>query len=168
VREKKDIKMKKINISWAKVDKMVENICTTNNLKDYNISKIVGVSRGGLIPATLFAKYLNVREIYCFGMKSYCDTNDVPLDSPVVYQDPLKENPYGIKNENILIVDDISDRGETFENVKNRFEKMAAVIGSEGNIYTASLVCKPHTKFQPDWFDWMTPCKDWIVFPWEN
>ena len=36
-----------------------------------NYDSVVGVSRGGLIPATIMAEYMNVRELRTIGVRSY-------------------------------------------------------------------------------------------------
>ena len=47
----------KIYISWADIDEMVEDLY--QQLKDKNIDKVVGISRGGLIPGVMLSHRLN-------------------------------------------------------------------------------------------------------------
>ena len=58
--------------------------------------------------------------------------------------------------KNTLIVDDISDSGETFLKFKRKYR----------NILTASLLIRKSTKFVPNYFV-KSIDKDWVVFPWE-
>lgn len=158
--------MDKEYITWEGVEEMVENICTDNKLKDKNYDLIIGISRGGLIPATLFAKHLNIREIYCFGIKTYCDINNRPLDAPEIYQ---KVTTFSERHPKILLVDDLSDRGTTFKYVKSYIDDdLWKRFGKRLEIDTTGLIIKPHTKFKPDYFDIEVPNGKWVVFPWEN
>ncbi len=47
----------KVYISWDDVDEMVEDLY--HKLKDENIDKVVGISRGGLIPGVMLSHKLN-------------------------------------------------------------------------------------------------------------
>ncbi len=64
---------------------------------------------------------------------------------------------------NILIVDDISDKGCTLEYmVQYVTERVPAA-----NIRTATVCIKENTKFVPDWYDKKYDSSWWIEFDWE-
>jgi hypoxanthine phosphoribosyltransferase len=69
----------------------------------------------------------------------------------------------GLRDVNILIVDDIADSGETLK---------YAVSKLKGNgcesIQTASVFYKPCSKFKPDYFAKEVEETTWIVQPWES
>ena len=46
-----------IIVSWNDIDEMVENLY--QKLKEENIDKVVGISRGGLIPGVMLSHKLN-------------------------------------------------------------------------------------------------------------
>ena len=64
--------------------------------------------------------------------------------------------------KNILIVDDISDTGETFNTVVDIMRDMYP----DRVLYTASLYTFKDTNHTPDYFCEET--SDWIIFPWDN
>ena len=40
-------------------------------MKNQQFDSVVGVSRGGLIPATIIAEHMNIRELRTIGVRSY-------------------------------------------------------------------------------------------------
>ena len=150
--------MKKISCPWGTLDRSCKKIAADIQFK---IDCIVGVSRGGLVPATILAHKLNVREVHAIGVRSY---NLEHINTPTeIYQNCFKncENIYGGKN--ILIVDDISDRGNTFMRVMAEARECQPNI----NILTASIYVRESTDYIPHFF--YKKIKDeWVVFPYEK
>lgn len=68
-----------------------------------------------------------------------------------------------VKN-NTLIVDDISDSGETLANL---LKKHGYPISSTHKLYTATVFERKYTSFMPDFIGKRIEYQDWIVFPWE-
>ena len=128
-------------------------------------TRIVALSRGGLIPATIIANQLVVRHVYSVGISSYQQAHDGKETQGMfeLYQRLPSNTPRADKDEVTLIVDDISDKGKTFIYAK---EHVSQCIG--GNIITMSLVMKPKTMFKPDYYDKVVPQSCWVVFPWER
>lgn len=158
---------KKCKISWRKVNSLCSNICK-NIKKDVNtIDTIVGVSRGGLIPAILCAKHLNVREVLSLGLKSYSDGDDYLTREPVpvIYQDIMK-CPSFCTPKTTLIIDDISDKGNTFKFIEDHIKEKCR--DKLKYVYTASLFIKPDTQYIPDWHGDVNKNNKWLVFPWET
>jgi xanthine phosphoribosyltransferase len=147
--------------SWNYIDKACANIAKQWQWK---IPRIVGISRGGLIPATLIAKHLGASEVYSVGLKSYSDDSAYATRKPKpdVYQDIQYNCPRLSRGEPVLLVDDISDMGNTLEYVcANMFE------GSTP-LRTATLFIKDKTQFVPDIFHAKVPDSQWVIFPWEK
>lgn len=108
-----------------------------NDIEKLNIPKdikaVYAIPRGGLV----------------FGVKL---SNIIGV--PLFYN--LDEALLDFKQEEILIVDDISDSGSTFYNI--------AMIN---NYQTISLFVKEGTKYIPTFFCNKCEKDEWIVFPWE-
>lgn len=110
---------------------------------------LVGVSRGGLIPATLVAHRLGVRRVAALGLMSY-------EDGPDGAQGSLVE--YGAGPEAAaIVIDDIIDTGRTLEAVRARYP--GAVIGA--------LVDKTGGRFGVIAAR-QAPAGRWVAFPWET
>ena len=155
-------------ITWKDVislcDKLVDSITESN----FKPKHIVGLSRGGLVPATIIANQLNVREVYVHGYHSYDDqTNMRDLDNPhgVMYQDVVPDLMRNCEGREVLIVDDLCDEGITMLGMLRRLEKKFA--DGAVKVKCATLYCKQHSKFQPIYIGEEVG-NDWLVFPWEN
>ncbi len=64
------------------------------------------------------------------------------------------------EGKSILIVDEVSDTGKTFERAIEHFKSVPVK-----NVLTASPYIKPHTKFTPDF--WVENINAWILFPYD-
>ena len=129
--------------------------------KNYTPDVIIGVGRGGLIPATLLAYKLNVKSIFNYTLQSYTDENKQGLDLTTL-QLPGEEIRR-FKDKNILVVDDLSDTGDTLVHIKENLKKLYDL----DNIKFATLCIKEHTNFVPDFYVQKYPTETWLTFPWE-
>jgi len=118
------------------------------DIMDY---EIVGISRGGLVPAVIISNLLGIRKVYSLGLKTY---KDQEKENAEIYQIPYLAN-----NNKILLIDDISDTGESFEIVKKLY--------SHKELITVSVYMKEKTKFVPDIVGENIDNNIWVVFPWE-
>ena len=146
--------------SWDYIDKACANIAKQYRLEN---PRIIGISRGGLIPATLIAKHLGASEVYSIGLKSYSDDSAYAsrISEPDVYQ-CLFGCPRLHKGEPVLLVDDISDMGNTLKYV------CANMLKDIAPLHTATLFIKSKTQFVPDHFHAKVPDSQWVIFPWEK
>ena len=118
------------------------------NILDY---EILGLSRGGLVPSVIISNILNIRKVYTLGLKSY---NNEEKSEFEIYQVP-ELSPI----KNVLIIDDISDTGDSFKAV-------ADILGAK-NIVTASIFLKNKSAFKPNIYGKIVKDDVWVVFPWE-
>jgi len=128
--------------------KIKENINTTN----YDI---IGISRGGLILAAALGYALKIKNVYSIGIRSYSN-NDTQDEEIEVYQ----HLNLGNLKRNLLVVDDVSDTGNTFLYLQK--------LLSDKEIITASLAVKDHTKCISDYSALRLNSDIWIVFPWDK
>tara|TARA_B110000495_G_scaffold25217_1_gene18162 strand:+ start:4357 stop:4842 length:486 start_codon:yes stop_codon:yes gene_type:complete len=150
-------------INWKSIDKVCDII--VNQIKESKLQpdNIIGLSRGGLIPATIIANKLQVRKVYVHGYHSYDDTTNLRADHGEMYQDVLKATKT-MSLGNILIVDDLCDEGITMSGLVNRLVK--SLDSEQYKISSAAMYCKQHSKFQPNYIGEKVD-NDWLVFPWE-
>lgn len=118
------------------------------NILDYSI---IGLSRGGLVPSIIMSNMLNIRRVYSIGIMSYDGEEKKELQ---IYQIPALENIH-----KILLIDDISDSGDSFNQIRDMLP------GKE--VRTASLFVKDKTNHIPDAYGKRVAKDTWIVFPWE-
>jgi|TARA_R110002020_G_scaffold404244_1_gene614306 hypoxanthine phosphoribosyltransferase len=120
------------------------------------ISHVVGLARGGLIPATIMSYALD-KPLLSYGISSYKGSKKTE-NFHITQTFSLVDLP---RNASLLVVDDICDTGDTMKHIT---EKLALA----GIRYTTACV---YTKEKhKDWLDYFGLVVDdnkWIVFPWE-
>jgi hypothetical protein len=65
-----------------------------------------------------------------------------------------------LTNKKVLLIDDVSDTGKSFEFAVEYLQRRKLQI-----LQTAALHYKPHSIFKPDFF--VKETSNWIVYPWE-
>jgi hypoxanthine phosphoribosyltransferase len=147
------LKPKKAFYSWdhfhTLVGEVKKKIQTTPNI-------IVSIGKGGSIPGVILAEEFECTNLN-LGLRSYKGKTRGEIHE---YQGIKCFE--GLKDANILIVDDIADSGETFKYAVNKF------IGNGcDRVQTASVFYKPCSKFKPDYYAEEVEETIWIVQPWE-
>ena len=145
--------MEKTIVTWRKAMSLCSRIVGQlkdryPNVVDYDI---IGLSRGGLIPSVIISNMLNIRKVYALGMRSYTEQEKTDTE---VYQVPDI-----LSMRKILLIDDISDTGESFKQTSEM------LVGKE--VITVSLFFKDKTIFVPNVFGKKVKNNNWVVFPWE-
>ena len=124
----------KVFYSWEWLDKTVMELGETILSSKTNIEYVTGVPRGGLIPAVMLSHYMNKK------FKSYNEVIEMTNNI----------------RQKVLVVDDISDSGETLYK--------AETFGFQ----TATLTVRHSTIFIPDFYGERIEDDRWLVFPWER
>lgn len=122
--------------------------------KDYDF--IVGVGRGGLIPATMLAYRLK-KKIVNFGINTYDDmvqTKDYSIYQPLII--PTKKSK-------ILVVDDICDTGQTFNIIRDQY----CTPNEHLTFEFASLFVRDSKSHLVDYYGLSVSEGIWLDFPWE-
>ena len=134
-----------IIVSWQDIDEMVETLY--QKLKDENIDKVVGISRGGLIPGVMLSHKL--------------DAGFEPLEWQTrdgEFQDKIKANGFNKNLKGTIFVDDICDSALTIKQIKEIIPKSRwAVLHQKADI---SLDFVAERLYAND--------KRWVVYPWEE
>lgn len=111
---------------------------------------IAAVTRGGLVPAAIIARELDIRLIDTICIRSYSDDN-VPY-SPEILKDVPGEG------ENWIIIDDLVDTGRTAKSVRGILPKA----------HFATVYAKPAGRPLVDTFITEVSQDTWILFPWDT
>lgn len=133
-------------VSWDQLHRDVRELC--HRLVERDFEGIVAITRGGLIPAALIARELNVRLIDTVCIKSYdhMDQNDL---------DVIK----GVDHDGAgwLLVDDLVDTGRTARKVREMLPKAHFV----------TVYAKPEGLPLVDQYLTEVAQDCWIQFPWD-
>ena len=113
--------MNKIKISFQEYQWHMGKLCRDISLSDWKPDYVVGLTRGGLLPAVMISHYFNV-PMFTLGV-SLRDHNTFlgPESNLWMAEDAFGYNgetyegdsPRSTRGKNILIVDDINDSGAT-------------------------------------------------------
>ncbi|MBR7191162.1 phosphoribosyltransferase [Gordonia sp. SCSIO 19800] len=118
---------------------------------------ILGIARGGLIPAGTIAYGLDCKLMISLNVEFYTGVGET-LAEPVMLPSLLESS--GLTDQRVLVVDDVADTGKTLKLVNDFCEEQGRVA----EVRNAVLYRKPHTITVPD-YAWRTTDK-WIDFPW--
>lgn len=121
----------------------------------YRPGIILGIARGGLIPAAAVAYALGVKNTFTMNVEFYTDV-DQRLEVPLLL--PPVPELVDVGDADLLIVDDVADTGATLE-VVHQF-----CAGKVANVRTAVLYEKPRSTVRCDYV-WRRT-EGWITFPW--
>ncbi len=122
-------------------------------LKKYTFNVILGIAKGGLIPTTLLAYQLKIKDFRSVQIFSYCDeTKQQGQITEINCCAPFKDS------DHVLIVDDIADSGKTIQFVLDRH--------TIKNYKIVTLILKEHSQIIPDFYARKT--NRWVDFFWEK
>ena len=176
--------IKKHYYSWQDVERACLNIALQMYNDNWKPDYIVGITRGGNIPATILSNMLNIR---CEALKvslrddknGDCESNCWMSEDAFGYEsDDTKKITGGPLEKKILIVDDINDTGATFNWIKQDWQttclpddpKWERIWGS--NVRFATLTDNLSSEFQEVNYTVHEVNKAeedvWLVYPWEN
>ena len=166
--------MNKIYYTWQDVEHHTQEILRQIHADAWRPDYVVGLTRGGLVPANLISQYLDCR----------METLKVSLRDDTECESNLwmAEDAFGHEMEipkRILIVDDINDTGATLNYIREDWPsgcfpdnpRWTEVWGS--NVRVAVLVDNESSKSEvPISYSAVDINKaeqdSWIVFPWEE
>ena len=136
-------------LTWAELYQDSKKLAAAIRADHSSWSQIIAVSRGGLFPAAIIAKELDVK---------YVDT--VCISSYRHYEKKEMRIIKRIDNdsENILVIDDLVDTGETAEVIREMLP----------NAFYAVLYAKPEGLPLVDSYYKPVSPDTWVVFPWEE
>lgn len=110
--------------------------------------RIVGIARGGLIPAAIIARELSIRLVDTVCVSSYTIRTQGEISI-------LKE--ISGDGEGCLIIDDLVDTGKTAKVVRKMLPKA----------HFAAVYAKPEGRAYVDTFITEVSQDTWILFPWD-
>lgn len=134
-------------VSWDELHRDTRALAW--RLAGMQFEKIVGIARGGLVPAAIVARELNIRDVDNVSIASY--------EGKVQGQPRVIKGPEG-DGTGVLVVDDLTDTGVTARLVRQLLPKA----------HIATVYAKPAGRDDVDTFVTMVSQDTWIVFPWDQ
>ncbi len=116
---------------------------------------ILGVARGGWVPARLLADFFRIKETANIKIDFYNDINTREEEPRITQAAP------DLSGKKILVVDDVADTGKSLQKVLEQLEQMANC-----EYRTLTIYYKPHSIIKPDYY--LVETTKWVIFGWER
>lgn len=182
--------MKKLYVSWNDVQRQVQELVRQMWLDQWTPDYVVGITRGGLVPANLLSQYLDCRmetlqvRLRDGNPDEECESNLWMAEDAFGYIDVDDRETYGSRwdvalRKKILIVDDINDSGATLNWIKNNWQNTClpdeetwnTVWGNNVRVAVLYNNEASESQLEPSYAaeninKFENP--QWIVFPWED
>ena len=116
---------------------------------------LVGVARGGLVPARILVDLLETPRLASIQVEFYVDIAQTKKE-PMLKQALTVQ----VEGKKVLLVDDIADTGTSLKFAQTYLQTQGAT-----EIKTATLYYKPPSIVKPDFYEKQT--SRWVIFPWD-
>lgn len=145
-----------LHLSFIDVKEGAITVANRVHESGYAPDYVIGITVGGLIPLALIAKELETQNVGTISASSYEGSERKGLT--------IRALPgIDLKDQSILLVDDISDTGETLREISKLLKDRYAVR----EVKTAVVVIrKDKDTYRPDFH--AIESDEWVVFPWEK
>ena len=144
---------------WSDLDAWTGAIAAKVRAAGHLPDAIVGLTRGGWIPARLVADHLGVKRLLALQTAHWGVT--ATKDGHAALTERLSGS---LDGANVLVVDDITDTGESLALAVDHVR----TDGRPARLETATCLHITHSKFVPTYFAEEVPADRWVwvVFPW--
>ncbi|TET10047.1 MAG: phosphoribosyltransferase [Candidatus Thorarchaeota archaeon] len=142
--------------SWRDVYNLTLQLSERIVASGFKPDVIVGIARGGWIPARILSDVLYMDTLQNIRIEYYTDVSSKGKE-PRITQ-PLTGS---MKGKKVLLIDEVADSGDTLKHAIEHVEN----LGVE-EVRSAVLHYKPTSIVVPDYY--MVETTSWTVYPWEN
>lgn len=136
------------NLYFSWTDIYRDTLSLINKIKDNPWKKIIVVTRGGLIPAGIISQHLNIKYI-----ETICISKEEIYKSILPIKDICRDHT----KEEILIIDDAVESGNTFRIIREFIPEATYIC----------LYCQPKGEKYVDLFIKSITSNKIMIFPWE-
>jgi hypoxanthine phosphoribosyltransferase len=142
--------------SWNQIYRLLLKLAEAVRKSGFEPDVIVGVSRGGWIPARIMSDLLETPKLANVTAEFYVGVAETKREPTITQPVSLP-----VKGAKVLVVDDVTDTGESLKLVNSHLKNQGA-----SEIKIATIYYKPWSVIVPHCYEKETRC--WIVFPWEQ
>lgn len=143
-------------VGWGQIHRLCHRLARQIVDSGYRIDTLVAVGRGGYPAARLLSDLLGILDLTEFKIERYHGTQAA---AQAVVRYPLTAD---LKGRRVLLVDDISDSGGTFDVAIDHVRGH----GPPAELRTAVLHHKTSSSYVPDYYPAKIVKWRWIVYPW--
>ncbi len=142
--------------TWDGLHENIRDIANKIKKDSYRPDIVIALSRGGFVPARVICDLLIIKDLVSIKVDHWGVT--AAKDGKAHLRYPIDVNLTGKK---VLIVDDITDSGESMAIAKDFVKKL-----NPKEIKTAAIFHFKHSKFVPDYYSKELANWIWVMWPW--
>ena len=131
-------------LSWIDIENLIDIISNKIRKGNKKYDTVIGIKNGGIVPARLISRELEIKEI------EFISTKSVQTDE---FYDTIKNN------KKYLLIDEIYDTGKTFLSIKERWKNIE---------YDFTCLISRYKQDDNIIVGRVLNNTNWIVFPWES
>lgn len=144
-------------LTWEAFGQAAQELAQAVVDSGYRPDLIMSITRGGLLPAGAISYAMGIKNLHIINVEFYTGVN-TRLPMPVLL--PPVPSAIDLSGQQVLIIDDVADTGETLRMVRDFCAEHVAVTR------TAVLYEKPQSVVKCDYV-WRRS-SEWISFPWSS
>jgi hypoxanthine phosphoribosyltransferase len=142
--------------TWNKIYDMLLSQAKKIRQSGFKPGVIVGVTRGGWVPARVLSDLLEIPNLATVRVEFYLGVAEAKKE-PVLTQGVSAV----VTGKKTLIVDDVADTGKSLQLAREHVLQQGAT-----EVRIATVYRKPWSIIKPDYYE--TETSLWVVFPWET
>ena len=142
--------------AWNKIYDMLLSQAKKIRQSGFKPDVIVGVTRGGWVPARVLSDFLGITDLVTVRVEFYLGVAETK-NEPVLTQGVSAV----VEGKKALLVDDVADTGKSLQLAREHVLQQGAT-----EVRIATVYRKPWSVIKPDYYETETSC--WVVFPWET
>ena len=142
--------------TWNKIYDMLLSQAEKIRQSSFKPDVIVGVTRGGWVPARVLSDLLGFPDFATVRVEFYLGVTET-RNEPVLIQGVSA----AVTGKKVLIVDDVADTGKSLQLAREHVLQQGAT-----EVKIATVYRKPWSVIKPDYYETETSC--WVVFPLET
>jgi len=143
-------------LTFEDVYEMTRQVASKVKESGYEPTTIVGLARGGWIPARLLCDFLGITDLISLKVEHWLETGRTKDEATIRY--PLTAD---LEGKRLLVVDDIADTGKSLMASTSYLSRFNA-----DEMKTATMQYLPSSKFIPDYYAEEVKVWAWFVYPW--
>ena len=146
-------------LNWSHFDTAIRSIAKQVRSSGERVDCLLGVSRGGLVPAVSLSNVLGISAFHVIAVgRNVGDGQYLEKQPPQML---WHGNLAAVRGKKVLVVDDVAGSGETL-----RYVREQAILADAASVRTAVIVRMHQGTSAADFV--AVELDDWVVFPWED
>ena len=141
--------------TWNQIYAMLLSQAEKIRCSGFKPDIIVGVTRGGWVPARVLSDLLGIHALATVRVEFYLGVAET-RNKPVLTHGVSAE----VTRKKALLVDDVADTGKSLRLAIEHLQKQGTT-----EVRIATVYRKPLSVITPDYYEKETRC--WVVFPWD-